>query len=184
MKISFLTATFCLSIAASTCSAADDITIADFEGETYGAWQGEGSAFGSGPAAGSLLGQMPVGGFAGQRLVNSFHGGDDATGKLVSPPFKIERKFINFLIGGGQNPRDLSFNLLIDGKVARSATGLNDKPGGSENLRAASWDMADFSGQNAQLEIVDNATGGWGHINVDNIVQSDSEKAKKCCSAR
>src|SRR5690349_18518876 len=81
--------------------AADDILFADFEAETYGQWTTTGTAFGNGPATGTLPQQMPVSGFAGKRLVNSFHGGDGPTGKLTSPPFEIQRKHINFLIGGG-----------------------------------------------------------------------------------
>jgi sucrose-6-phosphate hydrolase SacC (GH32 family) len=33
--------------------------------------------------------------------------------------------------------------------------------------------VAEFLGKEVRLEIVDEATGGWGHINVDHIVQSD-----------
>src|ERR1700726_1842582 len=83
---------------------APDILIADFEGETYGDWKTTGDAFGSGPARGTLPGQMPVTGFLGKGLVNSFHGGDKSTGTLTSPAFKVERKFINFLVGGGKYP--------------------------------------------------------------------------------
>src|SRR5216684_4327222 len=68
----------------------DDILIADFEGETYGAWQVTGDAFGPGPAKGTLPNQMPVTGFKGKGLVNSYYGGDKATGTLTSPPFAIE----------------------------------------------------------------------------------------------
>src|SRR5262249_17528652 len=35
------------------------------------------------------------------------------------------------------------------------------------------WDVAEFEGKRAVLQIVDDHTGGWGHINVDHIVQSD-----------
>src|SRR5216684_2674118 len=52
-----------------------DIVFADFEGETYGDWKTTGTAFGKGPARGALPGQMPVTGFRGRGLVNSFHGG-------------------------------------------------------------------------------------------------------------
>ena len=74
---------------------------ADFEGDDYGAWKVEGTAFGNAPARGTLAGQMNVAGFKGRGLVNSFNGGDGATGKLISPDFKIERNNISFLIGGG-----------------------------------------------------------------------------------
>src|SRR6516165_1487472 len=115
----------------------EDILIADFEGKDYGDWKTTGEAFGPGPAQGTLPGQMPVDGYKGKGLVNSFHKGDRSTGTLTSPAFKIKRKYITFLIGGGKDPEKLALNLLVDGKVVRSATGLNDKPGGSETLEPA-----------------------------------------------
>jgi len=148
--------------------AGDDVLLADFEGKDYGAWTATGTAFGSGPARGALPNQMPVGGFAGKGLVNSYLGGDAATGTLSSPPFTIQRKFLNFLIGGGRHPGETGVNLLIDGKVVRSSTGRD-----SEMLDADGWDVAEFAGKTATLEIVDRATGGWGHINLDQVVQSD-----------
>src|SRR5450759_309258 len=75
-----------------------DLLIADFEGDDYGAWKVTGEAFGPGPAHGTLPGQMQVDGFKGKGLVNSFYKGDGTTGTLTSPEFKIERKFISFLI--------------------------------------------------------------------------------------
>ncbi|RYG26345.1 2,6-beta-D-fructofuranosidase [bacterium] len=166
---------FVLALAAF---AAPDIVIADFEGPTYGAWTATGTAFGSGPARGTLSGQMAVSGFTGKGLVNSFLGGDGATGTLSSPPFRIERKYIRFLIGGGKDVDRLRLELLIDGQVVRGATGPNDRPGGSEALEPAEWDVRDLAGQSAQIRIVDEATGGWGHINVDGIVQTDQRLPK------
>ena len=70
--------------------AAEDLVIADFEGTDYGAWKATGTAFDPGPAQGTLPGQMPVSGFAGKGLVNSFFQGDGSTGTLTSPEFKID----------------------------------------------------------------------------------------------
>ena len=112
----------------------ENLLIADFEGDDYGSWQVTGSAFGKRPARGTLPGQMGVSGFVGKGLVNSFLGGDDARGKLTSPPFVIERRHINFLIGGGKYPGQTCLNLMVDGKIVRTATGPNDRPGGSEAL--------------------------------------------------
>jgi fructan beta-fructosidase len=151
-----------------------DLVIADFEGETYGDWKVEGEAFGPGPARGTLPRQGKVEGFLGRGLVNSFHGGDKSTGQLTSPGFNIERKFLTFLIGGGGWVNETCLNLLVDGKVMRTATGNNLQPGGSERLAPASWDVSEFAGRKATLAIVDQRTGGWGHINVDHIVQSDT----------
>ncbi|WP_165249512.1 glycoside hydrolase family 32 protein [Paludisphaera soli] len=154
-----------------------DVPIADFEGPEYGAWKATGEAFGDAPARGTLPGQMTVEGYRGQGLVNSFHGGDDATGELTSPPFRIERTHLNFLIGGGGWIGETCLDLLVDGKVVRSAIGPNREPGGSEKLRWDAWDVKDLQGREATLRVVDRRKGGWGHINVDHIVQTDEPKA-------
>jgi fructan beta-fructosidase len=152
----------------------DDLLIADFEGSDYGTWKVEGEAFGKGPARGALPGQMPVTGFEGQGLVNSYLKGDGSVGTLTSPPIKLRRKYVNFLIGGGGYVGETCVNLLIDGKVVRTATGPNTEPGGSEELTWHSWDVNEWLGQEAVLQIVDKRTGGWGHINVDQIYQSNT----------
>lgn len=160
-------------------AAADrpDILLADFEGDSYGDWKTTGTAFGDKPARGTLPNQMPVTGFLGKGLVNSYAGGDAATGTLTSPEFTVERKFLNFLVGGGKHEGKTCINLLVGGKAVRTATGPNDRPGGSEQLDWHSWDVAEFEGKKAVIQIVDEETGGWGHINVDHIVQGDRKKA-------
>jgi fructan beta-fructosidase len=152
-----------------------DIVIANFEGAGYGTWKVEGTAFGRGPAQGTLPNQMVVEGFQGRGLVNSFVGGDGSTGALTSPAFTIDRKSIRFLIGGGGWANQTCINLIVDGRIVRTASGPNTEPGGSERLEPAGWDVSDLAGKTARLQIVDRATGGWGHINVDHIVLSDSK---------
>ena len=154
-----------------------DLVVADFEGDAYGpGWHAEGTAFGAGPARGALPGQMSVEGFEGGGLVNSFLGGDDAEGALTSPPFRVERRYINFLLGGGRDPDLLQVALVVDGRPVRTATGPNDRPGGSERLAWATWDVADLAGKAATLRVVDRRRGGWGHINLDQVVQSDARR--------
>src|SRR5438876_8648904 len=60
-------------------------------------------------------------------------------------------------------------NLLIQGKVVKSATGWK-----SDRLTPASWDVSRWMGQTARVQIVDAASGDWGHINVAGIVQTDA----------
>ncbi len=171
--LSSLIALLCVS---TTAWSAEDILIADFEGDTYGSWKVEGEAFGPGPAKGALDGQMPVTGFEGARLVNSFFQGDRTTGKLTSPEFTIERQWINFLIGGGQHQDQLVIKLLVDGEAVRTSSGPNHSPGGSEALDWDCWDVAKYAGKKGTIEIIDTATGGWGHLNVDQITQSDKRR--------
>jgi fructan beta-fructosidase len=162
-----------IRLAAAVAADRPDLVMADFEGDTYAGWVADGEAFGKGPSRGTLPGQMAVSGFLGRGLVNSFVGGDGSTGTLTSPPVRIERPYLSFLIGGGQHPGSTCLNLLIDGKVARTASGPNDKPGGSEQLEWASWDVRELIGKTVVFQIVDHETGGWGHITIDQIVQSD-----------
>lgn len=162
-----------LAVLAHAALAADPIVIADFEGSNYGSWKTTGNAFGSGPAQGALPGQMSVEGFQGKGLVNSFTGGDRSKGTLESPVFRIDRKFITFLIGGGGYQDATCLNLVVNGKTVRTAAGPNTSPGGSERLGPLSWDVSEFLGLEAKLVIIDDHEESWGHINVDQIVQTD-----------
>jgi fructan beta-fructosidase len=166
-----------LAAAGRVQEPAPDVLIADFEGADYGAWVVQGDAFGEAPARGTLPGQMQVSGFRGEGLVNTYLGGDGATGTLTSPSFRVERRYLNFLIGGGMHPGETCVDLLLDGEVVRTATGPNDRPGGSERLDWASWDVADLAGREVVLRIVDRATGGWGHVNVDHVHLSERKLA-------
>jgi fructan beta-fructosidase len=171
---------FCIVCFVLLCSSTfvlgdEDISISDFESETYEPWQVTGNAFGKGPAKGPLPGQMNVEGFQGSQLVNSFNGGDGATGHLDSPSFKIERSHLTFLMGGGGFV-ETSMQLHIDGKVVRTACGPNTTSGGSERLERYKWDVTGFIGKDAFIRIVDIGVGGWGHINVDDIVQTNDPK--------
>ncbi|WTW23673.1 GH32 C-terminal domain-containing protein [Streptomyces sp. NBC_00019] len=148
--------------------------LADFEGGTYGDWTKTGDAFGTAPAPGTLPDQGQVSGFLGDGLVNTFLNGDSTTGTLTSPEFTIDKKHINFLIGGGNHPAGsdtpTAVELLVDGQVVRSSTGKD-----GEALNWASWDVGELGGKKAQIKIVDNNSGGWGHLNVDHIMLSDTK---------
>ena len=145
-------ARYCDADSSGASNSQPEIVFEDFE-NGYGKWKVEGTAFGSAAAAGTLPGQNPVTGYQGKHLANSFVGGDDATGRLISRPFTIERKHIHFLIGGGSHPTT-QLRLLVDGKVVREASGKND-----EHLSAESWDVRDLAGKKAHLEIVDEQKG-------------------------
>ncbi len=148
-----------------------DILIEDFEGETYGDWKTTGEAFGTGPARGALKGQMAVSDFLGKGLVNSFINFDSSTGTLTSPEFRIERKHIAFLIGGGNHPGKTCIELLVGDRVVRTHTGPE-----SESLWWRAWDVSKLAGKTVRIRIADRHTGGWGHINVDHILQTDRKK--------
>jgi len=143
---------------------------ADFEGTDYGGWKSEGKAFGAGPANGTLPSQQKVTGFEGKGLVNTYLGGNDRlVGKLTSPSFEINRKYISFLVGGGAHKDRTCMNLVVAGKTVKTATGKNN-----ELLKPCNWKVDKFLGRRAHFEIIDDHKDGWGHINIDKIEFRDA----------
>lgn len=155
----------------------EPILVSDFERRLYDGWAMEGTAFGKGPYRVDELPERYRGADPdGTGFVNSHnaHSGEDSgaadrhVGKLTSPAFTVRRRYLNFRIGGGNHPGKTCVNLIVDGKAARTATGKD-----SVQLHPVSFDVGEFEGKEARIEIVDNETGGWGHITVDTIVQAD-----------
>jgi fructan beta-fructosidase len=138
-------------------------------------WTATGGLVNQPVATGAIGGQQPVSGFEGKGLINTFTNGNDmAQGTLTSQPFKISKSYINFLIGGGNHPYPgnndaTAVLLLVNGKVVNSATGQNN-----ETLNWVSFNVSQFVGQQAQIEIVDQNSGGFGHINADEFLAADS----------
>jgi fructan beta-fructosidase len=154
---------------------AGDIILSDFEETNYawlpgGVWTQAGAAFGTGPAHGTAVGQQPVNGYLGHGLVNSFLYGDGDIGTLTSPSFTLQKKYLRFLIGGGNLRNQTCMNLLVNGKVVRSAVGMGDR----EHLDWLQWNVSAFNQQAAKLQIVDSAAHSWGHISVDQIEETDA----------
>ncbi|MGO1859245.1 GH32 C-terminal domain-containing protein, partial [Ancrocorticia populi] len=247
-----------------------------FESGTYGEWTIEnlqGEPFGDAPAAGALNGQTEVSGFEGERLVNSFNGGDWGMGRMTSPSFELDTDYLTFKVGGGNlpyeegtfgneppegellwngfepdgdnvsledfgwtmtgdfdggvNPSDnggnfaigdwrintneggpnaddntgtmtspefevtgnyismlvggggrddhsqLGVQVLADGDVVDSVTGPRDG-----HLNWEYLDVSDYVGQDVQLRIVDDVTEDWAHITVDHVVMGDVEPTR------
>lgn len=139
----------------------------DFESGTYANWTVKGTAFGDAPHTGTTPGQNPVSGFWGKRLVNSFVPNDQPQGELISKPFTIRHSYIGFLVGGGAH-KETCIQLRVGDEVVRRTSGRT-----SERLEPAEWDVSEFMGKEAVIEIIDHHSGGWGHINVDHIVFSN-----------
>jgi uncharacterized protein (DUF608 family) len=160
-----------------------DVTVEDWSKPGYEGWTVAGTAFGSGPItkAQAINYQGDLGG-PGGRLVNSHATApgrdvatrDAATGTLTGRPFRIERHALRFPIGGGSHAGKTCLNVLIDGKVVRSATGRNDN-----RMAPVALDVREFEGREATIQIVDAATGAWGNVGVGPIVQTDGPTAER-----
>ncbi len=159
--------------------------LAGFDGSWDG-WAMEGNAFGATPPQGATPGQQPLVNHSSAGLLNTYfdagngQGSDATTGTATSPTFTIDSTYLNLLMGGGSNPRPEGgagedsgatvVELVVDGKVVRSATGRN-----LEELNWQSWDVSDLKGKSAQIVVTDTATGPWGHILLDEVRASDTK---------
>ncbi len=169
LRLVCVAACFCLW-SALACEA-QDILIDDFS-SGFSKWQQTGTAFSPGPSTPAQAARLGITGSPdGTVATSKIQDNSDApVGTLTSSPFQISRKYISFLVSGGDYEHDNCLNLLVNGQVVKSATGRN-----SDVMAAASWEVSAFAGRSAQIQIVDNAPGqSWGHINVDQIVQTDT----------
>ena len=91
---------------------------------------------------------------------------DAARGWMRLPPFTIKGELISLMVGGGQDVQRVRVSLVVDGQAVRSATGC-----GSEILGRRLWNVADFVGRTAHIEVVDDSAAGWGHLVVDEITE-------------
>ncbi len=124
-----------------------------------------GTAFSKEPALGSVSSQEPVDGFLGRGMVNSFHGGDGAKGRLVLPEIPLDGQPIHVLVGGGKDCQKTFVGLEVDGRVVARACGKND-----EILRPAELSTSAHAGKRGRVVLVDDSTGGWGHVLADDVL--------------
>lgn len=116
--------------------------------------------------------------------------GDGPQGEMLSPQFITASPTIDFLIGGGADMENERVTLLVkqepdmpppgrpgmtvhlpdgDYVMVYSETGRNE-----EHMRRVTWNLSPgLLNRRARIQIVDHASGPWGHINVDNIHGAD-----------
>jgi sucrose-6-phosphate hydrolase SacC (GH32 family) len=109
---------------------------------------------------------------------NEAAGGDVLTGTLRSQNFILGGNGrIDFLVSGGRDIDHLYVALVraSDGAELFKVTATN-----YEEYQRKIWDASDYIGEELYIKIVDQATGGFGHINVDDFnvpvrIKKDSE---------
>ncbi len=163
-----------------------EIIFEDFEGDNYGQWKATGNAFNDGPyseapgkrrwnvknkGSNFLTSYVRIGEVANHH--NSLSDGNDGTGTLTSPSFKISKDYISFQISGGNHPGKTYINLIIDNKIVKSATGRTNTV-----MTWRTWDVSYFINQEAYIDIGDLMKHDdeyiLGHINIDHIIFSDN----------
>lgn len=98
---------------------------------------------------------------------NEALGGDSLTGVMKSQNFILGGDGqIDFLIGGG-NDIDRLYVALVrasDEQELFKATGRN-----IEEYSRVLWNASEYIGEELYIKVVDNHTGGFGHLNLDDV---------------
>lgn len=151
----------------------------DFESGNLRGWTPSGTAFNSQPTLGDNPTKRHRGqpsGHQGRYWIGTFEKrpaqsvpagtfqGDGPKGTLTSNPFTIPSNTLSFLIGGGCDIKTQRMELIVNGKVVLKATGKC-----SESMHRVWWDVSLWQGRQARIRLVDDGSGGWGHINFDDL---------------
>lgn len=95
--------------------------------------------------------------------------GDVRMGVIRSPVFTVEGNSMSLLVGGGDFP-DVCYAALVDANTGErlfSETGRN-----SNEMDRRYWDVSSMIGRSVQIEIGDLSDAYFGHICVDDIIES------------
>ncbi|RLS48693.1 MAG: DUF1080 domain-containing protein [Planctomycetota bacterium] len=141
----------------------------DFETGDLRDWKAEGKAFSGQPIEGDVVAKRR-GDSSSQHQGRFWLGGfeklqDPPTGTLTSEPFKIDKPWASFLIGGGPNPETRVE--IVDngtGAVLFRTSGIEE-----ENLKRVVVDLAKHQNKVVRVRVVDDHSGHWGHINFDDF---------------
>ena len=149
----------------------------DFETGTLKDWLPDGSAFDKQPIRDDVVAARRSdmkSAHEGNFWVGSFErGGDAPKGTLTSVPFRVSLPFASFLIAGGSHENTCVQLIRMDTqKVIFKASGAN-----TEDLRPVVADLREHVGKDIKIRLVDQESGGWGHINFDNF-QFHAERPK------
>jgi sucrose-6-phosphate hydrolase SacC (GH32 family) len=96
-------------------------------------------------------------------------GGDANTGTLQTYPFVLggDGK-IKYKISGGNNTSNLKFQLIV---IKEGGDEIVSLPIGSnsEKYQDKEFEAINYVGKTCVLRLVDESTGGWGHLNLDDL---------------
>lgn len=156
------------------CSSNADKKLLDLSKGSLDGWIIEGEAFTSQAREGSKLELTNLNDSVTSYLIDSYDGGGDMkVGKLISPIFTIDKDYINFYLSGGKHD-GLYIALIVDGKTVLKTNPIIE--GGQ--LQLYTWNVQPYRNKKATIEVVDNETGGWGHLLIGEIEMSNTAKSK------
>ncbi|HEY6168464.1 MAG TPA: PVC-type heme-binding CxxCH protein, partial [Verrucomicrobiae bacterium] len=145
----------------------------NFETGTLKDWTATGSTFAKQPVKGDTVAKRLAGSgrtdrsqHEGEYWIGGYEaGGDRPTGTLSSVPFRVTHPWASFLFAGGNLPGTRVELVRADNQqVIFTARGVR-----RENLLPVTVDVQAHAGKEIFIRLVDEETGGWGHINFDDF---------------
>jgi putative membrane-bound dehydrogenase-like protein len=141
----------------------------DFETGTLQDWTATGAAFDRQPIKGDTVSPRR------SDMKSQHHGnywigtyeilGDGPQGTLTSKSFKVTQPFAAFLVAGGAHANTRVELVRTDNQQVVFKTSGYD----SENLRPVVADLHSVQGKEIFIRLIDQESGGWGHINFDDF---------------
>ncbi|HJM39495.1 MAG TPA: PVC-type heme-binding CxxCH protein [Planctomycetota bacterium] len=146
-----------------------------FESGDLQNWVAEGDAFTGQPIQGDSV-EARLGTVVSHHQGNYWVGGyelhgDSRTGTLTSLPFKVTHPWASMLVGGGKSHKTRVELVRVADKAVIFMT-----PGAShETMQRVAVNLGGFLGQELRIRLVDESTGGWGHLNYDDFLFHESK---------
>jgi cytochrome c553 len=152
-----------------------DIVFEDFEGLGFDNWTVSGQAFGYAPSF-EIAPNQPLSGYRREGMANSFGAGSNKlVGTLTSKKFRMPKLWVHVRLAGDKADRSLRERApLRVTVVADDHKSEHFVPSGNPAFEWRSIRMTKEIGRICYIEIVDRSRDG--HIAVDKIVFSDSDK--------
>ncbi|MDO4628636.1 MAG: LamG-like jellyroll fold domain-containing protein [Planctomycetia bacterium] len=109
---------------------------------------------------------------------SSAGGWDAPTGDLRSEEFKLTGDIMEFMINGGHGTGDYGLQLWVQTDDTEDFINVltAQRSASSNDFEYAFWDISEWEGMNAYLQLHDGLNGGWGWVGVDNIQMIDFDQ--------
>ena len=160
-------------------------TIFDFEDHDLSNWTLSGTAFNNQPTYGDnpskRLHRIEPSNHRGDWWIGTYENrpssshpageiqDDKPQGSMTSPSFLIDANFLTFLIGAGCQNFETRAELIVDGGLIFKTKAEKGSTNCIETMYEKSWNVSRFTGNRAQLRLIDHSSEGWGHINFDHL---------------
>ncbi|MCC9603588.1 DUF1080 domain-containing protein [Stieleria sp. JC731] len=143
-----------------------------FETGSLQDWTADGNAFKGQPVSRDSIASRWAGqqsNKVGEFFVGGFElSGDAPIGTLTSPSFKLDQRYASFLIGGG-NSDATRVEIVSIGDDGATQAIFKASGDNREQMRRVVADLNDYQGQTLAVKVIDESSGGWGHINFDDF---------------